>query len=243
MPIPAFRTKQTTSTTGTGTLTLNAASPEFRSLTSTFGGASVKVRYILSRSGIYEVGYGTFNGSNQLTRDTVIASSNAGALVSLAAGDTDGADAVFPWQTIVFESMTHYCAMLQDEISQNGMQKMDQQRWGLISDHLRAVHSRLRGLDCHVVFTALSKVEGEERSAEGLPDISGKMARMLPAACDAIGFCECVEGGGSKANAVYRIYFRQHRVYLARTRFRDMPPMIENFHFNDVARFTSAKGL
>lgn len=161
----------------------------------------------------------------------------------LAAGDTDGADAVFPWQTIVFESMTHYCAMLQEEISQNGMQKMDQQRWGMISDHLRAVHSRLRGLDCHVVFTALSKVEGEERSAEGLPDISGKMARMLPAACDAIGFCECVEGGGSKANAVYRIYFRQHRVYLARTRFRDMPPMIENFHFNDVARFTSAKGL
>lgn len=89
MPIPAFRTKQTTSTTGTGTLTLNAASAEFRSLTAAFGGASVKVRYILSRSGIYEVGYGTFNGANQLTRDTVIASSNAGALVSLAAGDTD----------------------------------------------------------------------------------------------------------------------------------------------------------
>ncbi len=89
MPIPAFRTKQTTSTTGTGTLTLNSASAEFRSLTTAFGGASVKVRYILSRSGIYEVGYGTFSGPNQLTRDTVIASSNAGALVSLSAGDTD----------------------------------------------------------------------------------------------------------------------------------------------------------
>lgn len=89
MPIPAFRTKQTTSTTGTGTLTLNAASAEFRSLTTAFGGASVKVRYILSRSGVYEVGYGTFNGSNQLTRDTVIASSNGGSLVSLSAGDTD----------------------------------------------------------------------------------------------------------------------------------------------------------
>lgn len=89
MPIPAFRTKQTTSTTGTGTVTLNAASAEFRSLTTAFGGSSVKVRYILSRSGVYEVGYGTFNGTTTLTRDTVIASSNAGALVSLSAGDTD----------------------------------------------------------------------------------------------------------------------------------------------------------
>lgn len=89
MPIPAFRTKQTTSTTGTGTVTLNAVSAEFRSLKTAFGGSSVKVRYILSRSGVYEVGYGTFNGTTTLTRDTVIASSNAGALVSLSAGDTD----------------------------------------------------------------------------------------------------------------------------------------------------------
>ena len=89
MPIPALRTKQTTSTTGTGTLTLNAAGAEFRSLTTAFGGGSSRVRYILSRSGVYEVGYGAFNGSNQLTRDTVIASSNGGSLVSLSAGDTD----------------------------------------------------------------------------------------------------------------------------------------------------------
>ncbi len=89
MPIPAIRAAQTTSTTGTGALTLNAASGDRRSFTAAFGGASVKVRYILQRAGVYEVGYGTFNGANQLTRDTVIASSNAGALVSLAAGDTD----------------------------------------------------------------------------------------------------------------------------------------------------------
>lgn len=161
---------------------------------------------------------------------------------ALANGDTAEADRVFPWQTIVFESMTHYCAMLQDEISQNGMQKMDQQRWGMISDHLRSLHSRLRMFDCHVVFTALSKVEGEEKAVEGLPDISGKMARMLPAACDAIGFCECVEGGGSKPTAVYRVHFRQHRVYLARTRFRDMPAVVEDFHFDDVSKFTSSRG-
>lgn len=89
MPIPAIRVKQTTNTTGTGTLTLNAASADFRSWATGFGGSSVKVRYILSRSGVYEEGYGTFNGSTTLTRDTVIASSNAGSLVSLAAGSTD----------------------------------------------------------------------------------------------------------------------------------------------------------
>lgn len=89
MGIPAIRTKQTTNTTGTGTLTLIAAAADFRSLATAFGGSSIKVRYILSRSGLYEVGYGTFNGSNQLTRDTVVASSNGGSLVNLSAGTTD----------------------------------------------------------------------------------------------------------------------------------------------------------
>jgi hypothetical protein len=92
MPIPALRTKQSTSTTGTGTLTLNAAPSEARSFTAAFGGSSVKVRYILSRLGdssFYEVGFGTFNGAAQLTRDTVVASSNGGSLVSIGAGDTD----------------------------------------------------------------------------------------------------------------------------------------------------------
>lgn len=91
MPIPALRAKQTSSTTGTGTLTLNAASSEFRSFQAAFGASSQKVRYILSRAGDYEVGYGTFNGGSPgtLTRDTVVASSNGGALVSWSAGVTD----------------------------------------------------------------------------------------------------------------------------------------------------------
>lgn len=93
MGAPAFRAKQTTSTTGTGTLTLIAASTGFRSFNAAFGGSSVKVRYILSAStsSVYEVGYGIYNGASPgtLTRDTVIASSNGGSLVSLASGTTD----------------------------------------------------------------------------------------------------------------------------------------------------------
>jgi hypothetical protein len=149
-------------------------------------------------------------------------------------GKENEALAVFPWETIVLESMTHLCAMLQDDISQNGRIKMDMQKWGVMSDYLRTVHTRLRALDAHVVFTALSKVEGEDNVAEGAPDIPGKMARLLPSACDAIGFCETIDSGGKNAPPVYRVHFRQHRVYPARTRFRGVPGTIENFTFEKV---------
>lgn len=155
----------------------------------------------------------------------------------LTAGKVDEADAAFPWQTIVVESMTHLCAMLQDDISNNGLIKMDQQRWGIMSDYLRTLHTRLRGFDCHVVFTALAKVEGEEGSTvEGAPDIPGKMARLLPSACDAIGFCETVDGGG-KNPPIYTVHFRQHRVYPARTRFKGMPARVPDFTFGKIEQF------
>lgn len=90
MPIGPIRVKQTTSTTGTGTLTLNAASSGFRSFLTGFGSGTFPVRYILQRDGVFEVGYGTYNSTaGTLTRATVAASSNANALVSLAAGTTD----------------------------------------------------------------------------------------------------------------------------------------------------------
>ena len=147
------------------------------------------------------------------------------------------ADAAFPWQTIVVESMTHLCAMLQDDVSQNGKIKMDQQRWGIMSDYLRTLHTRLRCLDCHVVFTALAKVDGEEGSTqEGCPDIPGKMSRLLPSACDAIGYCETRDAGG-KNPPVYTVHFRQHRVYPARVRFRGVPAAVQDFTFGKIEPF------
>jgi hypothetical protein len=90
MPIGPIRVKQSTNTTGTGTLTLNAASAGFRGFTTGFGSGTYAVRYLLQREGIFEVGYGTYSSSaGTLTRDTVVASSNSNALVSLAAGTTD----------------------------------------------------------------------------------------------------------------------------------------------------------
>jgi len=156
----------------------------------------------------------------------------------LAKGDEAGAIEAFPWETIVCESMTHYCSMLQDDIGNNGAIKMDQQRWGLMADHLRMLHARLRTFECHVVFTALAKVEGEGNAVEGAADISGKMARLMPSACDAIGFCEVVESTSARQPPTYRVHFRQHRVYPARTRFRGMPAVIENFNFAEVQQYT-----
>ncbi len=154
----------------------------------------------------------------------------------LKATDEAAAEAAFPWQTIVVESMTHLCAMLQDDISQNGRIKMDQQKWGIMSDYLRTMHSRLRALQVHVVFTALAKTEGEGTELEGAPDLTGKMARLLPSACDAIGFCETLDGGGKNA-PVYQVHFRQHRVYPARTRFKGVPALVKNFDFERVQQY------
>ena len=91
MAFPPARVKQSTNTTGTGTLTLNGASSEVRSFQAGFGsGTSIPVRYILSRAGVFEIGYGVLNTTaGTLTRDEVEASSSGGALVSLAAGTTD----------------------------------------------------------------------------------------------------------------------------------------------------------
>lgn len=91
MPIPALRAKQSTTTTGTGTLTLLAAASAARGFQAAFGTSSIVVRYVISGATYYEVGIGTFNGGSPgtLTRSTVLASSNAGSLVSLPAGTSD----------------------------------------------------------------------------------------------------------------------------------------------------------
>ena len=91
MPILAWRTAQSTNTTGTGTLALNAAAAGRRSFAAAFGVSSIRIGYVISGASFYEIGLGDFNGGTPgtLTRATVLASSNAGALVSLPAGTAD----------------------------------------------------------------------------------------------------------------------------------------------------------
>lgn len=92
MPLPAYRAKQSTDTTGTGTIVLNApAAPNTRSFQAAFGAAARRVMYAISWADGYEIGLGDFNGGSpgSLTRATVLLSSNSNALVTLLAGRKD----------------------------------------------------------------------------------------------------------------------------------------------------------
>jgi len=90
MPYFADRVKDTTTTTGTGTITLAGSAPTgYRTFASGFGSASQSVTYCIVLGTEWEVGKGTFNGTTSLTRDTVRSSSNAGALVNFSAGTKD----------------------------------------------------------------------------------------------------------------------------------------------------------
>jgi hypothetical protein len=77
------RVKQTTTTIGTGTITLNGLSVGFQPFSSLGDGATTY--YTIQGDADWEVGIGIYS-SNTLTRDTVLSSSNGGALVNFAKG-------------------------------------------------------------------------------------------------------------------------------------------------------------
>ncbi len=84
------RVKETTATTGTGALALAGAVSGFRAFSSVYANLDV-LHYVIvhASSGAWEVGFGSWLTGNQLTRTTVLDSSNAGALVNFAAGSKD----------------------------------------------------------------------------------------------------------------------------------------------------------
>jgi len=91
VPALADRVKETTTTTGTGAITLLGAVSQFQSLATAFGATSIVVAYaIVGQTGTeWETGEGTFNGTTGLTRTLVNYSSNANALVNFSAGTKD----------------------------------------------------------------------------------------------------------------------------------------------------------
>jgi hypothetical protein len=88
----ADRVWETTTSTGTSTITTSGTSPTgYRTFAAGLGAVTQQVSYCISdpATGAWEVGKGSFNGATTLTRDLVRSSSNAGALVSFAAGTKD----------------------------------------------------------------------------------------------------------------------------------------------------------
>ena len=87
----ADRVRETTTTTGTGAVTLGGAYTGFQTFSAAIGNAN-STYYTISNpvTGQWEVGIGTYtSSSNSLSRDTVLASSNSGSLVSFSVGTAD----------------------------------------------------------------------------------------------------------------------------------------------------------
>lgn len=81
------RVKETTTSTGTGTITLNGAEVGYRSFSSTVGSGNPTYYGIIDNiNGVWEVGTGTLTSSTTLSRDIIHSSSNSNSLVTLSSG-------------------------------------------------------------------------------------------------------------------------------------------------------------
>jgi hypothetical protein len=86
------RVKDSTTTTGTGDLTLSGSSPSgYVTFNSVFGTSGTTFYYAVSSSGgsEWEAGVGYLSAATTLVRQKILASSNAGAAVNFSAGTKD----------------------------------------------------------------------------------------------------------------------------------------------------------
>ena len=97
------RVKETSVTTGTGTITLAGAVTDFDAFSVIGNGNTTYYTITLPEGNEWEVGIGTYTASGTtLSRDTVLASSNSGSLVNFSAGDKD-VFVVYPAGKAVYE--------------------------------------------------------------------------------------------------------------------------------------------
>ena len=85
------RVKETSTTTGTGAVTLSGAVTGFETFGAGIGNSNTTYYCIALQDGTeFEVGFGTLNGSSStLTRTYIISSSNSDAAVNFSAGTKD----------------------------------------------------------------------------------------------------------------------------------------------------------
>lgn len=86
----ADRVKDTTTSTGTGSITLAGSAPTgYRTFAAALGSAAANVPYAIVGTSEWEVGFGTLSGSTTLARTKVTASSNSNSAVNFSAGTKD----------------------------------------------------------------------------------------------------------------------------------------------------------
>jgi len=95
----ADRVRETSTTTGTGTLTLDGAVSGFQTFSTAIGNTNT-CYYTIVNGSEYEIGLGTV-AAGTLARTTVLRSSNAGSAVNFSAGSKD-VFATYPADKAVF---------------------------------------------------------------------------------------------------------------------------------------------
>lgn len=105
-PLTADRVRERSTSTGTGSFALDGPQPGFQGFGAGIGDGN-SCRYMITDGLDWEVGIGTFNAPNQLTRTTVLASSAAGALVDFP----DGVKEVICTEP-AFELANRYCKVV-----------------------------------------------------------------------------------------------------------------------------------
>lgn len=84
----ADRVRETTTTTGTGSVTLAGAAAGFVTFNDAYG-TGTDFNYVIAGGAEWEVGRGSLSDATTLARTEVLASSNAGAAVDFSAGEKD----------------------------------------------------------------------------------------------------------------------------------------------------------
>lgn len=97
------RVRETTTTTGTGAITLAGAATGFRAFASVMSSPSDTCYYVISGGAEWETGLGTYSAANTLTRTTVLRSSNANAAVSFSAGTKDVVMTLLATDTVILQ--------------------------------------------------------------------------------------------------------------------------------------------
>ena len=120
------RVKETTSTVGTGTVTLSGAQTGFQSFSNGIGSGN-STYYTIALGNQWEVGIGSLTNATTFTRDSVISSSSANALVNFSSGTKDifctlpATWAPSPSMSAQIFVNTHATTITQDQTIQSGV--------------------------------------------------------------------------------------------------------------------------
>ena len=120
------RVKETTTTTGTGAISLGGAVTNFQAFSAVLSDADTTYYAIIDNtSSEFEVGLGTYASSgNTLTRTTVLESSNSGSAVDFAAG-TKNVFIAYPAEKAVYQQSDGSVLIENFELNANAIKSTD----------------------------------------------------------------------------------------------------------------------